>query len=807
VVAEIEDLTHHTKRAARGDPAARQFTNDSRHLERTKPSMSSKSTEKQSPRQRVEKSVPPWAWPGLMRLGRESKVPTGLEKDYTTKCARRYEQAAAADWDSEPRITELAEHLEAGGNIGWVPPVGVMVVDCDNSQAVAFVEPRRSKTTPIQRRRPEKQHYYFSYDPETFNVYTRNGIKIDIKSNEPAMIDLKTCGNVDPKVPGGGYAVVPPSLHNEDADHPYKWKRKLPADRTKIPEISLDLRNALAPWLKRGKKVDRVDSRHDRVLRYQQRLVIEAREDSDDVREEIVDQTRAMVAELYSDDPARMADELDGVEREYDGAARHDAAFQGHVLDGSDESLASMIINHYGDGMSYAAEDGQWRGWDGELWSNESPHSVRRAIGDYHRVLLTDAAVERDDDRQERMMKEAFKLKGVHAVKRVFARMEDTLVEALDEFDSNINLVTFPSDEHNDAMTMDTETGEVMPPDMSHRITRSLGAPYRPHATHPMVTRFFEESFPDPDTRRCVLMALGMSLLGRMPVERFYFMHGKGASGKGTLAAAMDAALGGYATVLDPSSVSGNGGIDGSRNAPDLFALRGVRFAFVDEIAPSRLLGSRLKNLTQDGRVTAAGKYMKQTTFPITWSIWIAGNARPKIDPTDKGLMRRIVEVPMDRGAVDNDHIDWRVKDVLKRDPDARAAFMWALVEGLNEARTFDFRPPISAEMRAATDEWIELSDMIGPWLADRVELTNNMDDSEMSSKLFGDYEEWMDQTYGFRSRGTVPRATPNQFAEGLKSRGLVKVKRAKGYFWTGVRLGRGASEEGAAPEPRLKSV
>jgi len=242
-----------------------------------------------------------------MRLGRESKIPIGLEKGYTTKCAERYASDEAGEWIPDPHMEALVENLEEGGSIGWVPPEGIMVVDCDNSQAVAFVDARRDKTTPIQKRRSHKQHFYFSYDPQEFHVYTRNGIKIEIGSDQPTMIDLKTCGFVGAKK-GGGYAVVPPSLHDTDADHPYEWKRKLPKDRSKIPELPLDLRNAFAPFLNKGKKVDRSGaSRHDKVLRFQQRLVIEAREDSEEVHEEIVGQTRDLIKELYSDEPARLA--------------------------------------------------------------------------------------------------------------------------------------------------------------------------------------------------------------------------------------------------------------------------------------------------------------------------------------------------------------------------------------------------------------------------------------------------------------------------------------------------------------------
>jgi P4 family phage/plasmid primase-like protien len=684
----------------------------------------------------------------------------------------------------------LVKHLKGGGNLGLVPPEGVLVVDCDNAQAVAFVDARRAETTPIQKRRVDKQHFYFKYTPNTFHVYTRAGIRLEVGSDEDAKIDIKSCGNTDPKVPGGGYAVIPPSKH-EEADAPYAWSRKLPNNIDDIPEIPLDIRNALLPFLTKGVKSDRADNRHTRVLKYQQRLVIEAREDSDDVRDEILDRTRAVARELYEGDPDRLTETLGSIERMYEGARNHEHAFQGYAEDGTDEFFAVMIADHLEGGLRYVIETKEWRGWDEETWVLVAPEGVKKIIGDFHREFLSEAAIEQDDQRQENLTKWARQLKGVHAVRRIYDRMLANLHCDWSEFDIDIDLMTFPS---NDALgaevvTINLRTGEVRAPNKDDMISRHAGSAYVEGAQHSMVDRFLLESFPDEETRRCALMHLSLSLLGWLPVERFYFMHGKGASGKGTLAAAMLAALGGYADTADPSTISGSGSLDGSRNAPDLYSMRGKRFIFVDEIAASRSLGTRLKNLTQDGVITAAGKYMKQTTFPIQWSTWIAGNARPKIDSTDKGLLRRIVEVPMDGGAVDNDHIDLTVKETLRRDDEAVAAFLWTLLTSLDEARSFKFNPPLSKEMLDATAEWVEGADMLAPWLAERIELSTNTDNSELASHLMADYEEWMDETFGRHSARDVPRATPNQMAAGLKARGCTRKRSKRGNVWIGVKI------------------
>jgi len=766
---------------------------------------------KTTPNASLRKTLPSWAWPGLIPLIAGSKLP--IEKGYTTACASRY---ADADFVADDRLAEIDAHLKAGGNVGWVPPEGVMVVDCDNMEACSFVAARAPKSTPVQARVPNKKmHFYFRYS-EYPELYSRSGIKLDVDGIDKATIDLKTCGNVDPEVPGGGYAVIPPSTH-EDTDNPYRWAKRLPKDPSKIPALPLDLRNAFVPWLTKNltrspRQPAGSMPRHDLLRDYIMRAVrYESPLDPVAAMTRVQRNAERYADELFGSDKRRLKSEVVDITRSVEGAWKKAGGTAARDEQGLDVTLARLISASFGDPWYYVETQRCWYEWNNTYWE-ELPHiAIEQVVQRFGDTLLEDAIREHDTARREKLMKLVSMLGRSSKVTAVAAALKREFQASADTFDTSTDLVTLPGCEDRKiaAATVNMVTGEVMKPDPDHRITKVMGAPYSPGASHPMVERFLKESFPDPETRRCVLMHLGASLLGTMPVERFYFMHGKGASGKGTLAGAMLAALGGYATVADPSTFSGNGGIDGSKNAPDLYALRGARFVFVDEIAASRVLGSRLKNLTQDGTITAAGKFMKQETFPVTWTTWIAGNARPKIDSTDKGLMRRIVEVPMDGGAKDNDHIDWHVKDTLKSDPEAITAFMWKLFEGLDSARDHAFNPPLSKEMVAATAEWVEMSDMLGPWLAEQVEVTNNKTDREMSSALFADYEEWMDNTYGFRSRRDVPRATPNQFAAGLKARGLFKRSMTRGAFWFGLKLRRDSDRlaEGAPSsnsEPKL---
>jgi hypothetical protein len=74
-------------------------------------------------------------------------------------------------------------------------------------------------------------------------------------------------------------------------------------------------------------------------------------------------------------------------------------------------------------------------------------------------------------------------------------------------------------------------------------------------------------------------------------------------------------------------------------------------------------------------------------------------------------------------------------------------------------------------------------------WVLERIDLTGNTDDREPAAYLMREYLDWMDDTYGRTSQKTMPRATPNQLAEGLKSRGATKKRTKHGNVWMGLKL------------------
>jgi phage/plasmid-associated DNA primase len=283
-----------------------------------------------------------------------------------------------------------------------------------------------------------------------------------------------------------------------------------------------------------------------------------------------------------------------------------------------------------------------------------------------------------------------------------------------------------------------------------------------------------------------------------VPQERIYSLQGSQASGKGTLLYSIANALGDYSVAGYKDTLSGNGGLGNGRTDFSLIRLRASRFAYFDEFGGG-LLGDKAKTLSQAGIIQGEAKFQDAIEFPITWSLWLSSNTRPRIDYTDKGICRRIVEVPMNSGSKTPDDPDYHIKHTLMHDVSARAATLAIMVKALARASELDFQPPLGEEIQKATDEWKQSSDMIAAW-ADKY--VTNMDGNP-TYKIESAYSKYladMADMFPGASRREVPLANKHQFASAMRDRGY-KLRNSRYY---GCQYRPGAGLDGEPTEPKL---
>ena len=153
-----------------------------------------------------------WAL-GLLRVN--GKRPIG--RGWTAEASARYADAPCRD----THLDLIAQHVAAGGNVGWMPPSGVVALDADDEQALAWLR-RAGADAPLQETgRGAHAVFAVQEDPtNTTKLEVGNGVTVDVRGT-------------------GAQIVVSPSVHPSGAR--YAWKRPLPVDLANLPPCPVEL--------------------------------------------------------------------------------------------------------------------------------------------------------------------------------------------------------------------------------------------------------------------------------------------------------------------------------------------------------------------------------------------------------------------------------------------------------------------------------------------------------------------------------------------------------------------------------------
>jgi phage/plasmid-associated DNA primase len=726
--------------------------------------------------------LPAWAVPGLVLL---NSTRTPIEKKYTHRTAAAYQDRA---YDTQKRIDEALRNIDNGGTLGLCPPPGLLIIDADNDVAVRWLEEVMPADCPRQYRKEDKQHWYVRVDAANFPVYTR-ALKIEI-NGELARVDTRSWGYADETMPGGGYAVIPPSISNKDGIA-YTWARPLPDTVAEIPMIPDKVVGVLMPHFTRGVRARNPraaaaeESRHDQVIRYAARAVrYESRSDPKASIARVVSKTRELIEELFAGDPVRANQEFADCDRHV--ASAWDQWGGDAALDekGLDVKLASEVLSHYDSPWAFCEDTARWYEWNGWVWQHVGPLGVQSAVMNYADVLLEDALRERDAARRSALYKNALALNKVAKVVSVAKAIQIQVLAKATDFDANPDLITFPGSEGTGrpAVTLNTFTGATHEPKKDDRITLLAGCPYAPEAHDEVVDTWWDTSFPDSETRAAVEEMVGVSISGRIHEEKIYCLFGTQGSGKGTLGFSIVAALGDYGMVGNGGLISGQGSYDGSRKDFSIVGLKGRRVVYFDEFDGS--MGEKAKTLSQAGRMTGAIKHVQgDVTFDMTHTIWMSSNRRPKInDP--QGFTRRLVEIPMNAGARDIHNLDDSIKFHMMQSEAGRTAMMARVLRGLDRARAKGFKPATSKMIVEGSKEWLQEANKIGEWISRGCVVTRDPKDQILSA--FNVYTAWMDDQH--MDRKDYPRASKNEFSALMQSMGFESKMTKKGKVFLGLR-------------------
>jgi putative DNA primase/helicase len=270
--------------------------------------------------------------------------------------------------------------------------------------------------------------------------------------------------------------------------------------------------------------------------------------------------------------------------------------------------------------------------------------------------------------------------------------------------------------------------------DRNDLITKLADVDYEPKAAAPVFEGFIRDILPNEAVQRFVQRYLGYCLTALTREQVFALFHGEGRNGKSTLVDIVAKILSDYSTSVPISTlVNDSRGGKGSEATPDLARLPGARFVRTAE--PREGLSfdeSLIKGLTSGEPLPVRRLNQDFNDIYPTFKLAISVNRKPTIRGNDDGIWRRVLLVPFDV-QIPVDKVDKQLSDKLWAE---RSGILNWLIAGLvHYLELGGLHPP--EEVRAATQEYRDESDLIGSFVRAALEITRDELDQVEAGRLY----------------------------------------------------------------------
>jgi len=430
---------------------------------------------------------------------------------------------------------------------------------------------------------------------------------------------------------------------------------------------------------------------------------------------------------------------------------------------------AQRFIARYGDRLLCVG--GQWYLWAESHWAPDRVGTVQElAKAEMSQIdRMLQGAKDAEAKRIRSWIRHSLNAGGIGALLKM-ASTDPAVACTPDDLDADSWLLNCPNG------TVNLRTGELMPHNRQHKITKVTGAPFDPDAECPRFFEFLTEVTLSRQALADYLQLIsGYSITGSTKEQCFFINHGEGRNGKGTFMRAIHSCLGDYFVTAGTAAFF-DARTDGLQ--PEVVRLRGARFVETGETSRRMYADlEMLKRFTGGDDVTARTLRQEPITFRPVCKIWFATNAPPRISSMDHGTWRRIRTVPWD-ARFDGEDED---KDLDAKLADEGAGILAWLIRGAGRYQAEGLHTPTA--VLEATADYRRQEDILGQWIEDDLELVPPTEDTWLSSKaLYASYRHWCEKN------GNKPKAK-SEWGKDLARDGITQHRKKDGRGWLGVRI------------------
>lgn len=335
---------------------------------------------------------------------------------------------------------------------------------------------------------------------------------------------------------------------------------------------------------------------------------------------------------------------------------------------------------------------------------------------------------------------------------------------------------------------LDLKTGQLVPHDPAHYLTRVLDVDFDANATCPLFEAFLEATFPEEDVRTYVIGILGGSLSGRTDRREFYILHGSGRNGKSTLIGVIADILGSYARAIMPDTLFE--GRSANHAMGDLASLEGVRLAYVSEPeSKTKLHASLLKQLTGGDTIKVKRLYQEPIELKPKAKLFLLCNDLPRFNHLDGALKRRIKCISFEN-VVPEDKAD---RDLGRKLMSEKAGILNLLIKGARAYLDNTLFEPES--VRQASKQYFDGQDTISAFLKECTSVEKGAKIGK--GTLYEAYKRFCDEEM-------MEPSTKKEFGIYLMGKHYRDAKDASGRVWLDIKLGEGSHLTLVSDDPDL---
>ena len=407
----------------------------------------------------------------------------------------------------------------------------------------------------------------------------------------------------------------------------------------------------------------------------------------------------------------------------------------------TDTGNAEAFACWFGDEWRFDNQRGVWRHWESPIWSGDADGLVYRHAKSAMRRRYREAEMIRDLGDRTYASKWAI---GSESRARLDACLfltakEEPIADAGANWDEDRVVLACPNG------VVELRTGECREGRQADRLTMCAAVPYEPGARCPRFERFMlEVTGGDRELVHYLHRALGYSITGDISEQCLWFLYGPGSGGKTTLLRHIGSVLGSYAYTAPFSTFLKDQ--HGSTITNDLATLQGKRFVPASEVRErAKLDEGRIKSLTGGDDMTARFLHQEFFTFRPRLHLWLAVNHKPIVTDDSFGFWRRVRAVPFTQRFPITPTLDAELQ------AEAPGILAW-LVRGCLLWQMEGLEAP--ASVTTATAEYEEDSDPLADFLAAACELDANA--SIGASEFYKLYAEWADRHGRYESRSAI---------------------------------------------------